>query len=597
MTGGAERGQVLVMAVVAMLAIVGIAALVLNLAAVRLDQRAATTAADFAAVNGAYELDPAIGGSPQAACQKAWTTLQQNMPDLPSGAGVDCTQLAAASACSSTTSAQSVQATGTGPYTIVLRTPVPDTDALMVDPSGEAPQPSHDGTSCQRFGIQVTTKRSFFFGNVTGTKSGSSTVHAVARYSLRNGDTFPALATLDPHACPSIVANSGYIEAFSATDASTGNSSPGLIYADSDGAGYTGAKCNTGSGLVVYVTGSGATTTDCSAVPTGPSGLIWAQCSATQAGVIGTYALSTSNATYAYKPGYNYFPQPTPLAQPITREPIDAIYHCDNVAASYGITCTDDYIDDLVTAYSGISTTSAGWTVLSGPTYCSPSAGYDIGPYTYVDCPDDAKGTGGLSISGVTVTLTPGSSGGPVVFAGNVNVSNGGRLLVTAPGITQGDTTLSDYASVPNTILYLQNSGSMNVSQTSTLVVLPHTFVHTGTGTGGCLNLGSGTQVVWSAVTSSSADYQKLMFWSEGSCNVNGVATASTFNGGPSLTMDGILFSPNANWVATGGSVVDARNVQFWVNTVSVSGNGTGLLLRPDPNNSIPVAGAVALIR
>jgi hypothetical protein len=596
-----EQGQVLVLSAVAIIVLVGVAALVLDLAALRLDHRVDTTAVDFAATSGAYALDPAIGGSPRLGCDKAWGYLEENLSDLASGATFPCTSFGTSASCASTTSPVSVTSV-IGQYTITMETPVPDSDPMMADPSGEGVVAAHDGTSCQRFGVQVNKDQAFLFAPAVGTASGSVPVHAVARYSLRHGDTFPALAALDPHACPAISAGSGFIDAFSATDAASGNSSPGIIYADSDGAGNGGQPCNTGSNVVLVVNGQNGTDSTCSSVPNTSSGVMWAQCSSTAAGVIATYAL-TINSPYAYKAGYDYFPNPTPLIQPITRQPVDSIYHCSNVSSS---NCADDYMNDLNQAYSPISSTAlpnqpngTPWNVVSN---CSPSTGLTLQPYTYVNCPNNKKGVGGFTVSGTSVTIDP---GGPIVFAGSLNVSNGGQLWVVASGVTPGDTALSDYLNTPDTMLYLQGSGSINVTQSSTSVILPHTFIYSGADSsgselGGCLNLGSGSAVTWSAATGNtgaSSHYGKLMFWSEGYCNVNGVATASTFDGGAALDMDGILFSPNANWTITGNSPVNAENVQFWVNTITISSSNSGLLLRPDPNNAIPVAGGVALIR
>jgi hypothetical protein len=580
-----------------MLVLVGVAGLVVDLAALRLDRQADVTAADAAAVNGAYALDPMIGGSPQAGCTKAWTYLADNLSDLPSGATFPCTSFATSSSCTNSTTAGTSVSEVVGNYTITMETPVPDSDPLMVDPTGEPVQLSHDGTACQRFGVLIAMHQNFLFGRAVGVGSGNTTTRAVARYSLHQGNNFPALTALDPHACPGISAGGGFIEAFSASDATTGQSSPGLIYADSDGAGYSGGGgCNRGSNVVIEVNGSnnGGYTyspSTCSALPSVSAGIIWAQCTATDTGVIGTYALSTANSGVAYKPGYNYFPTPTAMAQPITREPVDALYHCSNVSSSYGIACTDDAINDLNTAYASVSSTTPGWTVV---TTCSVTGTLTLAADTFVDCPDSGNGGGGFTIKGGTVTI---SAGGPVVFAGSINFSSqGGNLWVVASGATQGDTNLGDYANAPDSIVYLQNSGSLTTTSGSS-VVLPHTLVYSGSGSNGCLNIVSGSTVAWSAVASSSDKYRKLMFWSEGSCNAGGGTKASTFDGGAALTMDGILFSPNANWTITGNSSVDARNVQFWVNTISVSSNSSGLLLRPDPDNAVPVAGGVELIR
>ncbi len=464
-----ERGVVLVISTLVMLTLLGIAAVVLDLAMVRDDQRVATTAADFAAASGANALDAASGGNPLLACQEAWRYLQENLYDLPGDASFPCaSKFTTSTVCDSTGSTPTPPTTVTaveGPYTITMETPVPDDDPLMADPSGEPVQPEHDGTSCQRFGVEIVKHQPYLFGPAVGIGGGSTTVHAVARYTVAQGHTFPALTALDPHACPAVSAGGGFIEAYAAVNAAGLVVSPGLIYADSDGAGYPGSgQCNNAQ-VVLQVNGNNGSDT-CFTGSVGSAGIMCAQSVPAgqpgipaQPGVIGTYAFSV-NPQYAYRPGFNYFPTPTDLAQPITREPVDAIYHCTSPSMPVGSTCPVDDIDQLNGLYANMtaaSAASAGWNVV---TTCSVSTALTIGPDTYVDCPDTS---GGFTVKGGTVQI---AAGGPVVFAGSISFSSsGGNLWVVVPGVPAGDASLSDYpASTPDTVVYLQGSGSITVT-------------------------------------------------------------------------------------------------------------------------------------
>ena len=634
-----EEGQVLVLMAFAMIVFVAMAGLVLDIAALRQDRRTDTTAADLAAVSAADALDPYAGGSPYLACQDAWTYIQEDLPDLPSGSAFPCSSFRADSASSvysclpaavgnqQPTAALPVSASfpsSSPQYTITMETPVPDADALMTDPNGEPVQASHDGNECQRFGITIVKHQPYLFGPAVGVKNGTTTERAVARYTVTPGETYPTLAALDPHACPAISAGNGFIEAYAAIDAKGNLVSPGLAYADSDGQGYSGSgACNSSSKVVLQVNGQGGSAANCwPGPPPGGQGYICAQNAAdpVQPGVIGTYAFAVTPSE-AYRPGFNYFPSPTELPAPITTEPIDLLYHCTNSTVPTGTSCPVDAINTLNSTYSGLVYQSAAnnnlpanWNVVST---CSVSGALVITPPAYVNCPDSGKG---FTVKGGTVEISGGSAGGPVVFAGSINFSSqGGNFWVldtvdvngSGQNPSPGDTNLADYSSstgsslLPDTLVYLQNSGSISLSSGSSMV-LPHTFVYTGSGSGGCLNIGSGASLSWSAAagnTTASALYHKLMFWSYGTCGATagqappGGNANSVMDGGASFSMDGILFSPDANWTITGSGTVDARNVQFWVNTIGISSTNAGLFLRADPNNAVTLSGGVDLIR
>jgi hypothetical protein len=85
-----EGGAVLVMAAFILLVMIGMAAVVVDLAFMRHDKRASQTAADMGAVAGAFALpaSPHSESSGLDACQDAWAYVVENSP-IPNGSGVD----------------------------------------------------------------------------------------------------------------------------------------------------------------------------------------------------------------------------------------------------------------------------------------------------------------------------------------------------------------------------------------------------------------------------------------------------------------------------------------------------------------------------
>lgn len=605
-----ERGAVLVIVTVFFVVLVTIAAFLIDIASVRLDQRSIQTAADLAALSGASNLDLVLTGTPNSACTEAWAYLKRDLPGLAAAATFDCSPFATSPSCGAAVEQSETFTANGGSYTVTIETPVPDDDPMMYNFEGVQ---DSDGTACSRFGVQISQRQPFIFGPAVGTSSSGATVHAVARY-IDSGDAkFPDLAALDPHACDAVNAGAGFIEAFAAQDANGNLVSPGLIYADSDGTGDSAGNCNNGH-TVFDVNGQSASSADCfSSNISSAAGIMCAQPTLLLPGKIATYALTTGS-THAYRHGYNYFPTPTYLSKPLTREPIDSIYHCSRSDVPTSATCVD-YIDQLTTAYSSTAMTPANlppnWTIYpaSGQSCQISGSTVIIRPDTYVDCPDSG---GGVVISNAgTLEIQGEATGATVVFAGSISTSSNGNsfgIIDPVDGKALPDTTLSDYQNAPDTIIYLQNGGNLASSSGGT-IVLPHTFVYSEqpsrtSGNLGCLSIGSGSTVTWSALagnTTASKNLAKLMYWSEGNACAsngnNGGFKGSFFDGGAQFEMDGILFSPNADFTITGNSPVDARMVQFWINTINVTSSSSGLLLRPDPSDAIPSAGSVSLIR
>jgi len=593
-----QRGAVLVLFALLLTGLLGMAAIVIDLAALRLDVRVNQNAADFAATAGAEAMNTLSGGTPYAGCTEAWVYLEKNLAVSPSS---DPCSSFPKTTCNA--SAEVSQTGSAGKFAITITNPIPDTDALMsfYDQTAVDTETA-DGTPCERIGVTVQQTQPYTFGKLYA-PSGTTTIHAVARFSILGGELYPAIATLDQHGCSSpahglpggIDAASAIIHAFAVSP-----STSGIIYSDSDGTGSLSLSpqvpCTTGD-PVMNSQGSGYIEAD------GPT--------INQPGKIGLYGLNTLSPPIAYSGTtssanpcvagtFNICPTPTVLPTRITRQPVDAIYHCSNLPGTNPCNGAADPIQTLVAAYhSGIGTIS---NTVSGSA-CSVSGTQTYAQDTYFNCPSGVtiRGTGS---SNAILNL---EAGGTYVFAGDLHVQNNGYLNVISgslPDSTQpggGITSRTCPTSVGDTQLYLRAPGNFMVD-TSGTANLCNTFMYaegdSGSISGGLITLGSSDTVFWRPAHSTTSGLAKLMFWSEGSGTTSIPSlTSSQWQGGANLDMDGILFAPNT-WLLVGGNgTVNAVNVQMWWDAVQLNGHSVVLDLAPDPQNATPITGGVALIR
>jgi len=594
-----DRGVVLPMFVLLLVALIGMAAIVIDLAALRLDVRLNRAAADLAATAGAEAMNTLSGGTPYAGCTETWLYLEKNLGLSP--AGDPCSSFPQTTCNASSEITQSKTA---GAYTVTVINPVSDSDSLMAfyhQTTNESEM--GDGTPCERIGVTINETRPYTFGRLYAT-NGGTTIHAVARFSILGGELYPAIATLDQHGCSNptkglpggIDAASAIIHAFGVSP-----STSGIIYSDSDGTGSlslsTPVPCTTGD-PVVNSQGSGYIEAD------GPSTY--------QPGKIGLYGLNTLSPAVAYSGTtssanpcvagtFNICPTPTVLPTRITRTPIDTIYHCSKLPGANPCNGAADPIQDLVATYhSGVGTIPSGNTV-SGSA-CTVSGTQTFTQDEYFNCSSlYIKGTGS------TPAIVNLLAGGTYVFAGTVDVENNGYLNVISgvlPVSSQpggGITATTCPTSVGDTILYIRSPGGFTAA-TSGTANLCNTFMYaegdSGSTSGGLITLGSSDNVFWRPSHATTSGFAKLMFWSEGSGTTSiPSTTSSNWQGGANLDMDGILFSPNT-WLLVGGNgAVNAKNVQMWWDALQLNGHSVVLNLAPDPNNATPITGGISLIR
>jgi Flp pilus assembly protein TadG len=599
-----EAGAYAILYGLLLLSVMGVAAIVIDLGALRQSRRFSRQAADAAAVSGARDLDIAAGtANPRQACNDAWSYLATNLGFTPPSSN-GCT----AFPTSVTTllcplSAVAYTPVTVGDFTIKITWPVVNTDKLLTNPNvqpASATQnvdPAVDGSEpCGRIGVTVSQLNHPAFAAVFGTGDVSTTVSSVARATTKLGGTgvIAALNVLNKTDC-SVIATKG--QGFIRVDSVGGK--PGIISVESNGH-QSGSSCPNSSPWVVDAsTNASGGFIRADGVPT------LTNVTGAGLGTILAYAMNTAptgNPTQAYNPAAissnKLAPIPTALAQQSGTKPVTDIYECSSATSC-------KYITALKTAFGGSgtptlyagSTTSSAFRTLPGdvgvPLFkCSMNAGdpsvrVPTGNW-YVNCPS------GLSVKNNLVF-----AGGNVVTAGGISTSGSGCVAfnVPLPAATCPLVSLLGDVTIPPTsegILYLRsgtvsrNGGSFFAARTFTYMANGYIDFTGGAGTVFMTNpapLSSGCDDACQA-----ARFGKLALWSESTHE-------EQIGGQGSLYLRGVLFTPNATFSYAGQAAQVQVGAQFWADKIQNTGQG-GLAMAPDPNNAVPLPlFSVALIR
>lgn len=564
---GDDRGTVLIITAVSMVAMLAMAAIVLDLAVLRQDRAADRAAADAAALAAVTRLneDP-VAGTPVAvsACRDAWTYFLQNRPDATPVVTVPNCSGAFTTRCNGTVRSTTGVA---GPYTVTIRYPVPNGDPLMQSErlGGDTAQAvtDIDGDPCGRFGVQVVRDRELAFGRVAGMGDGTTSVHSVAVATTSNDARFPiALLILDPVGCGVLIANGG------------GNirvrsigTHPGFISVDSDASQCTGGNYATdaqGSGSTIRADGT----------------------LAGEPGVVRLYGLRAAlcNGTdHACDPsdvaGGTLAPQPEPAPRRTGRAQVDWRFNCKGDYGTMDVgRCPltgqrNPYIDQLTAAVGGTGAPTGFLDYrASYPCNVGPGAVVTVPEGNwYVNCNLDVKGlvrfTGGNVV--FQSDLKVGSSGSIVMNNGNTgSLSAGCEVSVCATE-----------SSANHAFAYFRTGGITRVAGGS--IAMHNTFVYLRTGTVD-LTGGNGT-IVWTAPGTdhyaTKGPFEDLALWSDSSADHG-------MSGGSALTIDGVFFTPRALFTYSGtGAQVQAK-AQFITYRLKVTGSGE-LVMSPDPERAV----------
>lgn len=569
----AERGATVILVAASLLMLFGVAALAVDLSAMRSDIRADRLAADAAATAGAAHINPFAGSQADEACEVAWDYLLINLGDE----GASTTPPGCATFAGTCDPGTARQTTATaGPYSVVITHPVPDNHALM---GSQAIHVDIDGAACQRLGVQVQRLRDFSFAPVISAESSSTTVSAVARIGagVGAGEVVPLLV-LEPTSC-----NSLYASGQGGITVEWYQDSPGLIVVDSDANGGTGSNACSANRYAIDASGTTQGWIRALGVPA-PDNIPSAILSYALSGRPGTNparaydpADVTSPAT-GIDPGdpaasaFRLYPEPVPVSRRITRAPIDWRYNCKSSYPTYLGSVTIDpcpsptapHIDALVGAY-GSNIAPAGfqtWTATSGQN-CMVNAAITVSGDWYVDCP------GGFIVQDVSVTF----NGGNVVFEGDVDIRSSGSLRVNPGGGA-------------DRIVYIRNDGDLlKRAQSSivfdrTLVFMENGYVDLVGGTGG---------LTWTAPLA--GNFEDLALWAEADAEFQ-------IGGQAGNTLTGTFFTPLSNpFSLTGQGGQFQTDAQFLTRRLEVKGQGE-VRMRPDPTRQtlIPIR-EVRLIR
>ncbi|MBW3615386.1 MAG: hypothetical protein KY439_08780 [Actinobacteria bacterium] len=508
-----EQGAYLVLYALLAVVLFTMAALVLDIAALRQGRRIDRTAVDLAATAGMVELDPGDATSYAAACRAAWGYVVANRSEAPGAAAPpDCdATFPSTTSCSSLLGARTASGT-LGPLTVEITHPVPDTSPLMAAEAqgGDIPQalePSRDGASCERLAVRVVRIRQFLFGDLMGSASGTTDVHSVARATITSSPEIPAVVALERTGCDGL---SSSPEGGSLDIGAVGQ--PGVAAVDSDA-----STCASGF-----------------AIAPGDPGRIRALDFSATPGVIASFALSGANFARAYDPaavaGGRLSPMPTPTLSRTGPGIVGNRYNCALSTCAAGT----NHVDQLETALQGPGS-PAGYSVYTGPCALGPADPPVLFTgNTFVDCP--------LLDIGNSVTFSATS----VVFAGGVVVRDTGCLALNDTSCGAVGVPLQDG------VAFLR-SGDLT-KEPKGRVVLTRAFVYS---TGAVVvpqdpDAAPDGLLIWTAPLAGA--FEDLLLWTE---------SASSMRLGTQdfILVEGTLFAPNATFVLATRSVSSSTTV------------------------------------
>jgi Flp pilus assembly protein TadG len=468
-----------------------------------------------------------------AACQAAWSYLVVNLPSAQTAPAPSCTTFA--SSCVATTARQ-VQAT-VGPYRITITHPVPNTHSLL---QGRAVSPL-DGRPCERIGIRVQQDRA----NLLASSSVALDVTAVARFLPGVGEADAPLVLLADHDCGVLT-----VSGTSSLTVSTSTGAPGYIAIDSDG-----DECSNPSKVVLDVNGQGSIT----------------------AGQIALWALADGDPTSAYSSGL-LSPAPIASSAPVGRTGMDWRYNCSPSNACP--TGDPAHIDDMIALWGGSGAplpapSFTRWTT-SGRS-CSPSGATVVPAGSwYIDC-----GSGGLSTNG-SITF----QGGDIVSDGPITATGAGGLRVNCADNNINDliapATCAADPAAPS-ILYLRSGDLVDNGD----VELRETTVYLATGK---VTFSGNRSLTWTAPNDPSFKFDDLLVWTTSTSEMK-------ITGNTTMTIEGIVFAPNATMELSGSTGGQALASQIFAKRAKLTG-GAQLLLAPREDRILEVGkGRAVLIR
>jgi Putative Flp pilus-assembly TadE/G-like len=615
-----DRGAYAILYAVLLTVMVGIAALVLDLANLRLDRRANRAAADSAAIAAAAQLGQAAS-SPRDACEKAVHYAEANLGISSPGANTCAATFPAAAAAVETACAAGAKLVaedvpsypqGSTPdrdtFRIEVSWPVPDGDRLMTDPDRENSTTivqgisAKDGKPCARMGVEVIQRGQFVFAGIFGFSGQTTGSHSVGLSGVgETGDVPAPLVVLDQSSCDALVVGGGGNVVVAADPAGDFG---GTITIDSDGSGGD-VGCNGGKTVISAPSNNNHLWALDS--PTGQKAQIqvYAPAFTAQAPSPPGIAYDASDIigctvggpAIADMGGAGVCPIPTQRNSRVTDAPWAQRYNCAEATAAdchhegdfpgvgpYDF--VDQWVDYVTTTESKSTTTlqAEGWTVLSGGG-CSVS-GNEVFADVYADC-DTLHVDGTLAVTGRLIVRND------LVIKGCMLINYGDNFAqcatLPAPVIIPGQDGGNVYV-----------GGGLSSTGSEATMMIGQAFVYLAgrldwSATHGLASWTApyGSQISCQPAASSGeapspACFEDLGLWSPYAASET---SPHVLGGGADIRVDGTLFMPVGKFEFSGGTVNTQDNAQFVAKRLGLHGSGT-LTMVPNIERSTSIPGS-----
>jgi hypothetical protein len=615
-----DRGAYAILYATLLTVMVGIAALVLDLANLRLDRRENRAAADSAAIAAAAELGQAAS-SPRDACEKAMHYAEANLGITTPGANtcaatfpVAEAQVAAACAAGTKLVAEDIASypPGSTPdrdnFRIEISWPVPDDDRLMTDPDRENSTTivqgisAKDGKPCARMGVEVIQRGEFVFAGIFGFSGQTTSSHSVGLTRVgETGDVPAPLVVLDRNSCDAFVVGGGGSVVVAADP---GGDFGGTITIDSDGSGGD-VGCNGGKTVISAPSNNNHLWALDS--PTGQEAQIQVFASAFTAQAPSPPGLAYDpsdiigciggGATIADMGGAGVCPIPTPRNNRVTDAPWVNRYNCTQAMAAdcnhegdFPAVGPYDFVDQWVDYVTTIESTPTGslpasWKVLSGGE-CTISGDQHFPADVYADC-DTLHVDGTMAVTGRLIVRND------LVIKGCLLINYGNDFgqcaTLPTPLITPGDDGSNVYV-----------GGDLSSIGSDATMMIGQAFVYLAgrldwSATHGLVSWTApyGSQITCQPAASSGeppspACFEDLGLWSPYAA---GETSPHVLGGGADIRVDGTLFMPVGKFEFSGGTVNTQDNAQFVAKRLGLHGSGT-LTMVPNSERSTSIPGS-----
>lgn len=645
-----DKGVYAVLYAALVVIMIGMAALVVDLATLRQSRNDDRSAADSAVIAGARLLNPqAVGGiQPQAACDAAWTYLTASIVGLKQPATA-CTAAPNNFPATTTASCPATQyggpilaeytsaalGAGRGKYYVTVSWPVAKTSPFL-EPDlapGDVTQifsADIDGSDpgCDRIGVAIQHDQNFLLAPVLDVKRGNTLSSSVARIDPNGGpaEEVAALNVLNRRDCDILVVTGGGKAVVGPTLDKGVPVGGGIIAVESDGNGtcggtdYTMELSGSGSSLCASLGALNPTATNCDG-----KGLIRSH--ALDPG--GNNSFNDADVTSG-----TLAPRPVAEGGQYGWDPVTRLYGCEVIA------CTPigtNFIAALKAALGGTGKPTANYLGAApyvdplNTTVTTPPTAAGFTDITTTVCPKVTTALPAFPPGNyyANCTLDIRDDAAQLIFEGGTIVANGGLKLtkgcfaVNAKGCSTAflNVGTAEVTTDPppgrDAILYLRGNDFVD----DATLIMPQTFVYQAAAAKS-LDIKTTSPTLWTAPGAGATTagrtaleaacfvatpspgavdqnclnsrFSRLAYWSEFPAPKT---AADNFGGQGQLALVGVFFAPRAYLNLTGGSGYSAASAQFWADKLNINGTGT-LVLSPDTRFSIKTpTSRVALIR